>query len=179
MFQDTEATKQMRIDIANDVLDMLDMRLIQVKVDNSYLNIDAPKFSAKNICDLLPKLRPDQNVCTVCAIGVAILSAARMGSIGACQVKFSSGGTWAGFNDILTTLVIFFSREQLAAIETAFEGHSFIPVDGNNLAQENRSLWQDAIRFREPYLTGDPIDADALLREIWTNIADNDGTFVP
>jgi hypothetical protein len=154
-----------RVAIARDVLAQLGKRLYAEQ--GSYL-------SAPTLQDLPPsaQLQPHfakMESCTVCALGAMFVCVVDKVNAITAEDAFMAGGRIGGKinRDYLNR---YFSSDQLARIETAFEKHTF------NAARE--VLSSDAIAEAIAFAP-DVRDASTRLRLIMENIVANKGIFVP
>lgn len=181
-----------RLMIAQDVIDALDMGIFLAKEHNGYIEFETGE-EVSTVEDLLPMLRPDKP-CTVCAIGSAALSLARINDsdIKATPMEprhFGDGGTeyYADFYEFYSTLLEYFTEEEIAAMEIAFEGESissmgagqlFQDGDYDALTHETLSLFDSAKRFySNRKRLGREKSSMEILKEIWTRFLENDGEF--
>ena len=167
---------QIRVAIARDVLKRLDTKKLKA-ANNGYLNLKVTPTEKNRDSDFKSVLAR-QPVCTVCAIGGLFVS---------CCSKFNELPTstildrpkqdtdrpgYIHFEPLVPYLENYFSAEQLALVETAFEGSVVGNLDHQEVSadQEENAC---AIYYKHPNRP------TARLRAIMQNIIDNDGTFVP
>jgi hypothetical protein len=112
--------------------------------------------------------------CTVCGIGGAYVAAV----LRADKLTLDRAGSLGNDVPMRKYLDQFFSREQQALIECAFEGDStfqYISHDSNVTgAQTTRAKARSASKFGQKF-----DEPDERLIAIMENVIENDGTFIP
>lgn len=180
MAKDKKLTKkQMRVEIAKDVLKQLRRKDIPLKAACGYyvdgvlpeeITIEGSEEIQKHV-DVL------QANCEVCQKGALLLSMARLyDKVTVADVFYGSaighGCTASASGDEVTEkLKEFFSESQLELLESAFECCSFF---GKRDYREFSSVQRGAIGFGMGFS-----DAKKRCGAIVKNIIDNDGTFTP
>lgn len=119
---------QARVEIAKDVLARLAAKKIVVKTGTYLQALDKDGMYAIDIPTTTGKELGKMS-CQVCAVGAAFLSVASRQN---CDIEAEDdeGGMW--YDEMLNQLTPFFSLEELAEIETAFEHGSC-----SNIADEH------------------------------------------
>lgn len=172
-----------RVRVAKDVIDQLQAGTL-LAGHHGYLNLgdvrnhwppaDLPhKFRdlAKGVLYMYRE-RADVNLtevfdevkCTVCGIGACFVAAVRRND----QVTVGDLVHWGNDGFMREYLSAWFSREQLAMIEAAFEKSLNFNLSGNRQRREQAVKF--GLRFDDP---------TERLIAIMQNIIDNGGTFVP
>lgn len=157
--------KRQRIAIAKDVLAQL-KREKYVAVRGSYVvsyDLDQLSFQEtdEHPFDLQEALLGNAPECSVCGLGAAFCSMARLGD----KVELED------VPDIYEHLEPVFGMHQLALIEYAFEGCDSGYEGNNNLSEEEVAT---CVRFCKKWP-----DHDKRLAAIFRNVVRNEGTFRP
>lgn len=155
---------EQRVELAREVLRMLDAEVLRTEVDSGYGDIEFVGWVAKVNQEALLS-RPK---CVACARGGLLLARIR----GFNQKEMRDGGRWVDVSEEDTTSGLrgIFPKAMLEEIEAAFEGWNItrdFPFNRRNLGKLARA----GAMYRH-------LDANARLRAICVNIIENGGTFV-
>ncbi len=175
-FAKLSASKK-RVQIAKDVLMHLDAMKIKAKVGKWVTPHGAPSEVAPNseIRDVFSKMKS----CHACAVGSMFVSAMlRADKFRGCDLD--SANSWArddsedvyvefDDNDMTGYLKRFFSVDQIAKMESAFEQRDSM-LDGDSVWDEYAKAVEFGLKHRS---------ADKRLRAIMQNVIDNNGIFRP
>ena len=159
--------KQRRLAIARDVLSQLRAKKF-IAQTGIYLRADDLKNEeAAEPVDLQCFLLQTNPQCTVCGIGAAVCSLARLGD----EVQYGSEGAFRDNTDYHGKLRPVFSEKQIHLIEWAFEGRETTDEAYDFLSTKERLS-------AEKFFTKHP-NTDKRLAAIFRNIVKNNGTFKP
>lgn len=160
--------QQARVTLAKDVIAQLNARRF-VATLGSYVmtrGADADRLRSSKRADDAKTVFADLRACEVCAVGALFLATVeRHNSVAIRDVSFSADGRHIELFSEVDRAVLhrFFSPDQMALIESAFEGDLYGDED----------TVRSAIKFGFAHR-----DADSRLRAIMANIIAN-GEFVP
>lgn len=169
--------EQQRVAIAHDVLDWMAIKRI-VPEPGTYLRL---RNDVGDIVRTEGKATVNGYTCTVCALG-AVYAAAT--DLGVCPLDTADLRSESWPTAARTLLADYFPREQLLAIESAFECADFSEREeetpicragadfGRRVVEAN-----PASPARAPKVYAD--NPSRLMRAIMQNIIDNEGTFIP
>lgn len=153
-----------RVEIAKDVLAQLDIKRYNAEA-GTYMAWTNGSYAVKAET---PQAKLDMPTvsCSVCAIGAVFCSRVRLGN------EIDDVDSHDG-DEMIALMADIFSEEELATMETVFEGSTVVAVDLN----ENR--WQEAQTFRETVADGMEEWAEGydekMLRALMQNIINNKG----
>ena len=173
-----------RIAIAKDVVKHVDSKHLlatrgsYISVQNAHEDIQGSfQDIAVSLC-----LPGNATVCSVCAIGAATMAAVGLFDDGiylegawntsrADQPDYHLNEYMIDSNPMFDVLGKWFTPEQLCLIECAFEADE----DGGSTEQVEYDLRYEAAQYRNR----EEYSAEEALRDIFQNIVDNDGLFIP
>ncbi len=161
-----------RVAIAKDVLAALDAKKITASA-GTYGVLDL-KNPVRDFSVGVREILPDLKHCNVCALGAAAI--ALVGRENHLAVNTYPGVTEIRLDDYhyRSLLREYFSGEQLAMIESAFESANYAHKE--NLSYQNEGIL-NSVYYSKHIPNGNV--SSVRMRAIFQNIIDNNGTFVP
>ncbi len=161
-----------RVAIAKDVLAALDAKKITAS-RGTYGVLDL-KNPVRGFAVGVREILPDLKSCHVCALGAAAI--ALVGRENYLTVNAYLGTTEIHLDDCRYRSLLreYFSGEQLAMIESAFE--SINSAYKENISYQNEGILQSVYYSKH---IPDGSVSSVCMRAIFQNIIDNNGTFVP
>ncbi len=170
---DNMSAEDKRVAIAIDVIANIDSKRVR-PVKGTYVDfkkdigLKDPELQDKEVNEVIR-----DKTCYSCALGSMFICAIdkfdrlKVGESGARQSSNSNGDGF-GLSAVYNYLGRFFSVDQLAAMETAFEGSSFLNAPRDEELYRRSTLFCKGI-----------VDPTERLKKIMSNVIFNNGTFIP